>query len=135
LLCPGGVGRQKSTILLALPLMFLGRWGRTKLRSFVLGDAMQDTPGMKEMSEFASLVFTSFRPRRGKLPVFSDTKLRGLTMPLLAIAGGRDVLLDSRQTARRLKRAVPKADIRFLPNTGHLIRGQTAAVLEFLMRA
>jgi len=135
LLCPGGVGRQKSTILLALPLMFFGRWGRTKLRSFVLGHTMQDTSGMKEMSEFASLVFANFRPRRGKLPVFSDAKLRALTMPLLAIVGGRDVLLDSRQTARRLERAVPKADIRFLPKTGHLIRGQTAAVLEFLKRA
>lgn len=135
LVCPGGVGRQRSVVLFALPLLFFGAWGRRKLRAFVLGDAMRDTPGMKAMAEFSSLVFATFMPRRGKLPVFGDAKLGTLTMPLLAMVGGRDVLLDSRQTARRLKRAVPNADIRFLPKTGHLIRNQTAAVLDFLMRA
>lgn len=90
---------------------------------------------MKEMWEFASLVFANFYPRRGKLPVVSDAKLRGLTMPLLAVVGGKDVLLDSRQTARRLKRAVSHADVRLLPKTGHLIRDQTAPILEFLTRA
>ncbi|HTT99668.1 MAG TPA: alpha/beta hydrolase [Rhizomicrobium sp.] len=135
LVCPGGVGRQKSVVLLALPLMFLGGWGRRRLRSFVLGDAMRDTPGMKEMADFSSLVFSTFIPRRGKLPVFSDDKLRALTMPLLAVVGGRDVLLDSRQTARRLKRAVPNADVSLLPKTGHLIRDQTGPILDFLTRA
>lgn len=132
LLCPGGVGRQRSIVLFALPLMFLGGWGRRKLRSFVLGDAMRDTPGMKEMSAFVSLVFANFRPRRGKLPVFSDAKLRALTMPLLAIAGGRDVLLDSRDTRRRLEQNVAHAQVCLLPRTGHLIRGEMKTVLNFL---
>ena len=134
LLCPGGVGHQRSVVLFALPLMFFGTWGRRKLRQFVLGDAMRDTAGMKEMSEFASLVFVSFRPRRDKLPVFSDAKLRTLTMPVLTIVGARDVLLNSRATQRRLETNIADAQVRLLPRTGHLIRGETKTVLVFLMR-
>ncbi|MEI9932385.1 MAG: alpha/beta hydrolase [Rhizomicrobium sp.] len=63
LLCPGGAGRQRAVVLFALPLMFFGAWGRRKLRNFVLGDTILDTPGMKEMSDFASLVFANFRLR------------------------------------------------------------------------
>ncbi len=133
LLCPGGVGRQRGAVLFALPLVLFGAWGHRRLRNFVLGDAMRDgTPGMQEMSDFASLVFTNFRPRRGKLPVFSDAKLRALTMPVLALVGERDVLLDSRDTMRRLEKNVPGAKLRLLPRTGHLIRGETKTVLAFL---
>ncbi len=135
LLCPGGVGRQKVTILLALPLLLFGAWGRRKLRNFVLGSAADEaSPGMKEMAAFVSLIFANFRPRRGKLPVFSDEKLQTLTMPLMAVVGGRDVLLDSRQTQSRLVKNVPQADIRMFAEAGHLIRGQTSAILDFLFR-
>ena len=66
------------------------------------------------------------------LPVFSDDALRRLTMPLLAIVGGRDVLLASRETKQRLERHAPHAEVVYLPEAGHLITGQTAKVIEFL---
>jgi pimeloyl-ACP methyl ester carboxylesterase len=69
------------------------------------------------------------------MPVFSDEDLKRLTMPMLAILGGRDVLLDSGETKRRLGRAVPHADIRCHPEMGHFIPGQNAAILEFLRRS
>jgi pimeloyl-ACP methyl ester carboxylesterase len=136
LLCPGGVGRQRGIVLFALPLALFGAWGRRRLRDLVLGREARgmNSPQTMWMAEFASLIFANFRPRRDRLPVFSDAKLRTLSMPLLAILGGEDTLLDSRDTQRRLARNVPHADIRFLPKVGHLIRGQTATIGEFLSR-
>jgi pimeloyl-ACP methyl ester carboxylesterase len=98
----------------------------------VLGDAIRDAPGLKEISDFASLVFANFRPRRDWLPVFSDAQLRKLAMPVLAIVGARDVLINSRDTKRRLEKYAAHAQVRLLPRTGHLIRGETKTVLNFL---
>jgi pimeloyl-ACP methyl ester carboxylesterase len=125
LLCPGGVGRQKSTVLFALPLLFLGRWGRRRLMRFVLGRDSEAAP-------FMSLTFKHFRPRRERLPVFGDAALKRLTMPVLAIVGARDVLLDSRATKRRLEANVKTAGVRLLPAAGHLIADQTLPILAFL---
>jgi pimeloyl-ACP methyl ester carboxylesterase len=125
LLCPGGIGRQKSTVLFALPLLFFGHWGRRRLMRFVLGRISEAAP-------FMSLTFKHFRPRRERLPVFSDAALKSLAIPVLAIVGARDVLLDSRGTKRRLDAHVKTADVRLLPDAGHLIADQTLPILAFL---
>jgi pimeloyl-ACP methyl ester carboxylesterase len=113
----------------------MGNWGRRKMGERILGRAPSDSsPMMKEMADFISLVFAHFRPRTGKLPVFSDKALRALTMPLLAIVGAKDALLNSQQTKSRLERNVRNADVRLLPDAGHLIRDQTKPVAEFLLQ-
>jgi len=135
LLCPAGVGGQKNFLLKAFPLLFLGRWGRRKMREMVLGRAPGDpSPAMRAFGDFVSLIFENFRPRMTKLPIFGDDALKRLTMPVLAILGGKDVLLDSATTKRRLEHNLPRAEIRFLPEAGHLLREQTATILEFLRR-
>ncbi len=55
-------------------------------------------------------------------------------MPLLAIVGARDAMLDSADTARRLARVVPHAEVCVLPEAGHWIRNRTKRVLDFLQR-
>ena len=135
LLCPSGVGRQKAGWMLFLPLLFMGSWGRRRMRNHILGCSFESTsPAAKAMGEFTSLVFAHFRPRKGRLPVFSDNALGALAIPLLAIVGAKDVLVNSQQTKSRLERNVRNADVRLLPDVGHLIRDQTKAVAEFLMR-
>ena len=67
-----------------------------------------------------------------KLPVFSDDALGRLNMPVLAIVGGRDMLLDSRKTKSRLERLAPNAQVVCLPEAGHFIPGQTTRILSFL---
>jgi pimeloyl-ACP methyl ester carboxylesterase len=137
LLCPGGVGRQKIGILLkAAGLRMCGRWGEGKLREIVLGWVPAGAPpALQRVFEFLTLILDNFRPRRDRLPRFSDDALERLTMPVMAILGGKDVLLDSSETKRRLERTVPHAEIRFLPEVGHLIPGQTEPILEFLRAA
>ena len=68
-----------------------------------------------------SLIHKNFRPRMVKMPVFSDDALQRLTMPVMAILGGKDVLLDSAATKRRLERNVAHAEIRYFPEAGHFI--------------
>jgi pimeloyl-ACP methyl ester carboxylesterase len=69
-----------------------------------------------------------------KLPIFTDDALRRLDIPVLAIVGGRDVLLDSAETKRRLEAYAPKAEVVYLAEARHFIPGQTETVLKFLRR-
>jgi len=133
-LCPGGIGRQKVGIVFAtlLSRMF-GGWGRRKLMERILGRAPADpTPPVKAFMDFIALIHRHFRPRMVKLPAFSDGSLRNLGAPVLAIVGGRDVLIDSKATKRRLEENAPGAKVVYLPEAGHVIFGQMPRVLEFL---
>lgn len=56
-------------------------------------------------------------------------------MPVLLVVGGRDPMLDSAESHRRLERAVPRLTVRFLPDAGHILLDQTAPVLSFLQSA
>lgn len=123
LLCPGGVGRTKVGVLFAaLALLPFGRWGRRTAMRLVLGE-VPEAPG-----DYVMLINRHFKPR-GAVPRFTDDTLRRLNAPTLVIVGGRDRLLDSAGTKRRLDGV---ATVRLLPDVGHLILGQSGAVLEFL---
>jgi pimeloyl-ACP methyl ester carboxylesterase len=133
LLCPGGVGRQKKFLLKAFLLLLLGAWGRQKMLEMVLGKRpAAATEGERRVGEFVEVIFKHFRPRMAKLPALSDEALNQLTMPVMAIVGAKDVLLDSADTKRRLERAVSNVQILYLADAGHLIRNQTSAILDFL---
>ncbi|MBB2915512.1 pimeloyl-ACP methyl ester carboxylesterase [Streptosporangium becharense] len=134
LLCPGGIGRQKTGwLLLALLLLSFGKWGRRKALGVILGPtAPATTPEAQAFGEYMMLINKHFRPRREKIPVFDDDALRRLTMPMLVIVGGLDTVLDSHDTRRRLEQAVPHATVNLLPDAGHLLEGQTMPILDFL---
>jgi pimeloyl-ACP methyl ester carboxylesterase len=136
-ICPAGVGRQRISIVFkTIPLRFMGRWGSRKASELVLGKGPANpSPALRYFMSFVALIHRNFRARVVKLPVFSDSALRRLNMPVMAIVGGQDVLFDSAETRRRLEANVPGVEIRFYPEAGHLIPGQTAATLDFLRRA
>ncbi|MBF6331750.1 alpha/beta fold hydrolase [Nocardia transvalensis] len=132
LACPGGVGRQRYGWMLKLaPLRLLGRRGLRRSARIVTG---LDTPQTEPLLDDVVSTFVHFRPRTERLPLFTDEQLRGLSMPVLVIVGGRDVMFDSAETARRIGECVPEATVRFLPEVGHAILGQTDTLLEFLSR-
>jgi pimeloyl-ACP methyl ester carboxylesterase len=136
LVCPGGVGRVKVEVVLKLlPLQMMGSWGKRKASEVVLGRAPADpSPAIQSFIQFMQLITENFRVRRVKLPVFSDDALKSLNMPVLAIVGGKDVLIDSDGTKRRLERNVPGAQIRYIPEAGHFIPPQTTPILDFLSK-
>jgi pimeloyl-ACP methyl ester carboxylesterase len=131
LLCPGGIGRQKYGWM--LQALLLKPFGRRGLRRTLRTAAGLDMAGVEEFVEGMVLTHEQFLPRKERLPVFSDTALRGLTMPVLVIAGERDAMLDSPDTARRLAGAVPHASVHVLAGVGHSVVGQGTAVLAHLL--
>ena len=56
-------------------------------------------------------------------------------MPVLAIVGAQDALLDSKETKARLERSALNATVRLVAGAGHVIGGETATVAEFLAKA
>jgi pimeloyl-ACP methyl ester carboxylesterase len=131
---PSGVGRQKVGFLFkSLPLMLLGRWGRRKAMALALGNSpARPHAADRDVATLARVIAKHFRYRRERVPVFADEALKRLTMPILAIVGARDSLLDSHGTKRRLEQCAPQATVRLLPGVGHLVRDQATEVLAFL---
>jgi len=131
LLSPSGIGRQKLGVaLLTLFLLPLGKPGRKLSLKLVLGT---DLPPV--MAEFVLLIHKHFRARREPVPVLGDEALAALTMPVLAIVGGRDALLDSQGTQARLERHAPDATVILIPEAGHLLPSQADRVARFLSAA
>jgi pimeloyl-ACP methyl ester carboxylesterase len=139
LLAPGGVGRElismAKIMFVILPLMMLGTWGRAKAKRMIIGP-MPDagTSGARAVSEFVSLINRHFRQRLDKVARFSDATLRRVTVPVLLIVGEKDPMLDPRETIERFRADAPQTEVLSLPNVGHAVIGQTAPILEFLLR-
>lgn len=137
LLCPAGIGTQKNFLAKVWPLLLLGPWGLRKIRELALGKPPKIeelSPAVREFLDFMALVHRHFRPRFIQFPVFDDTALSRLTMPLFAMSGGKDVFFDGAQIAQRLQSLCPQAEVVFRPEAGHLLRERTQPVLAFLLR-
>lgn len=134
LLCPGGLGRTRNVLFWALPLMMLGAWGRKMVAARLLGaaKAATGTPEAAALSAFMVEVFKRFRPRTEPLPRISDEALRRLDMPVLAVLGARDAMIDSAGSRARLEAHVLQAQIVWLPEAGHLLTGQGRTIARFL---
>ncbi|AHH96753.1 alpha/beta fold hydrolase [Kutzneria albida] len=126
LLNPTGIGRQKFGLILKFLL-------RKVFGSGAAREQMSAAIGFEVPPDaFPLLVFQHFRPRLGKIPVFSDEQLRGLGTPPLVLLGEQDEMLDAPQTARRLATTQPGAEVRLLPGDGHLLLGHSETVRDFL---
>nr|WP_083916348.1 alpha/beta hydrolase [Methylobacterium sp. B34] len=132
--CPAGIGRQKNFLLRAAPLMLLGPWGIRQMRELVIGPERKDLlPRAQKIVDLMKLIGRHARFRALRPPIFSDTALRSLDMPVLAIVGGRDVLIDSHETKRRLEILTPRAEVRLLPDALHYIPDQIDEVINFFI--
>jgi pimeloyl-ACP methyl ester carboxylesterase len=135
LICPAGIGRQKNFLLKAAPLLLLGPWGKRRMREFVFGPMPAELPEeRRSVAELAELIGKAIRPRVVRIPLLSDEELGALRIPLLAILGGRDVLIDTRHARERLERCAPQAEVRFLDDGYHFLPNQAERVMDFLER-
>jgi pimeloyl-ACP methyl ester carboxylesterase len=137
LLCPGGVGKHRNVLLWAAPLLLLGPWGRKKVSERILGPSAkgEPSPAAQAFGDFMQLIFANFRARTETLPRFDDAALGRLSMPLLAILGARDAMIDSPGTRDRLQANAPKAEVLWLPEAGHMLVGHGGAIAGFLQKA
>lgn len=87
----------------------------------------------KEVLDFMNLIVESYNPIQ-ELPVYTDEQLQRLNMPVLFIDGEDDVIIDAERSAQRLSRLIPSAEIRLLPNCGHVVTNSIEYIMPFLMK-
>ena len=132
LLAPGGIQQPRASFLLqAIPLSFLGRWGAERINRITFGKE----PVSREAVEIMNVIMTHFNPRIEAQPIFTDTELARLTMPVLMIGGAQDALLPTQQIARRLEKNLPNVATLILPDKGHVLVNLAKYYLPFLMDA
>jgi pimeloyl-ACP methyl ester carboxylesterase len=88
-----------------------------------------------EVEEAMTVFMTHFKARVGALPIFSDTELRRLTMPVQLVMGGRDALRDAEKITARMKQLVPHLTATIIPEAGHALVNARTYVLPFLARS
>jgi pimeloyl-ACP methyl ester carboxylesterase len=129
LLSPAGIGRRKQLFMIKAGVMLLlGRTGIRKAFSSASGNASVPPA----LAQYITLIFENFRPRREAPPIRSDAELRALSMPVQVIVGGRDAMIHTRDTADRIRRHMPRAELIVIEDAGHMLPPQTARVGEFL---
>lgn len=135
LICPAGIGRQKNFLLAVTPYLLLGAWGKRRILEKVFGPAPKHLPAdLEAITPLMKSISRSIKPRAIKIPQLGNAALEALTMPLLAIVGGRDALLDSYDTRLRLERHVPTAEVCFIEEGYHFLPDQSQRVFDFLVR-
>ena len=129
LISPSGIHPPRlSFVLRMVGYALLGDWGRQRMiRSIFNGAEMPE-----DVTRFMTLVDKHFRYRTGAPPLFTDSELASLHMPVLFLAGAHDVLLDTPQTAARLRRCVPNLTVCIAGEDGHAVVDNAPAVLAFL---
>ncbi len=129
LLCPAGLAPQKSSFIFwALLLLPFGRRGKEQLMYLLNGKQELAL----EAVQYSCLIAENFNPRLEIVPLFSDEELRRIFMPVLLIAGEKDILLPSELTADRLLRCVPQAEVDLRVESGHILVGFSNRILSFL---
>jgi pimeloyl-ACP methyl ester carboxylesterase len=127
LLCPAGIGSQnKGFIFTALLHMIFGEKGIRRLFRIINGNV--DMPEI--ILKFQILIGKNFNTRKEPIPIFTDDEIRRLTMPVFLFVGAKDIMLNSMETADRVKKLVPNARINVLPEGGHSIINLTDDILE-----
>jgi len=125
----GIVPAKTSFIFKAILYMMLGNLGQKMLNRAVYHKA--EVP--PEVLEFQRITSMHFNPVIEALPIFSDDKLRAVTVPIQYFGGDHDALLNSVKTGDRLNKLIPHADIHILKDTGHVIIDQFPLVKRFLL--
>jgi pimeloyl-ACP methyl ester carboxylesterase len=133
LLAPAGLVHIRfGAMLRAAPFLLLGPWGHRKALRVDMGFAASDIRATNDFPRLFSLVQSGFVARMQLLPRLSDAVLRTLTMPILAVFGGKDSLFDSQAAQQRLMACAPHAETIFLPDDGHGLHDMTPEIMRFL---
>jgi pimeloyl-ACP methyl ester carboxylesterase len=132
LLCPGGIGPQKVSFLLAATIhRILGEKVVSKLFHKVNMDQDQSIPEV--FLKYQKLVGENFNYRCEVIPIFPDSELRRLSMPVALYVGEKDIIFHSNKSAKRLGSLLTHAIINVLPEAGHAITNISDRISEFLV--
>lgn len=130
LIAPGGIISDRlSFALKAVVLMMFGQRGVKRLEQELFGDV----PVPDDVAAIVVQITTTFKPRMGVLPIFSDEELQTLTMPILLVGGTKDIMRDVDKIAARLNRLVPDLTVKRVSGAGHAMLETASHLADFLM--
>jgi pimeloyl-ACP methyl ester carboxylesterase len=129
LLTPAGVVPDKASFLWrAVFFSMLGRKGAERLNRIVFGKNHIDGEAMA----FMNLIMTHFKPRIGRLAMFTNNELKRLTMPVLLLGGAQDAVRNAAKISARLTKLHPDVTTAIIPDRGHVLINVTGEVIPFL---
>jgi pimeloyl-ACP methyl ester carboxylesterase len=85
-----------------------------------------------EVEAFINLILDNYIPITEALPVFTDAQLGKLNMPVLFIAGDKDIVIDAEKSAERLKILLPNTQVQLLKDGGHVVFNAIDYILPFV---
>jgi pimeloyl-ACP methyl ester carboxylesterase len=117
--------RLKTTPMLASVVMLAPgmpqRW-RRGVMSWISGGADIDDAG--PVATLIDAGAKDFVVRSPMPRLFTDDQLRALHMPVLALLGGRSVMLDPRRAESRARRLLARGEVEVWPHASHAINGE-----------
>lgn len=129
LISPSGIGGQKKSFILKyLAYMCLGEKGIDKLYYKVNGDK----PMPETILNYQRLIVKNFNYRKGKMPIFKDSELRNLKIPIALFVGEKDIMLKSSETKERAERLLTNSSVNYITGAGHSITGISKDIIKFL---
>lgn len=136
LICPGGLGRQRLSLLpRAIFYSLLGQWGRDRMTRMLNGGRMPVSQGLQKAMQITMTIGKHFRPRTARLPIFDGERLARLDMPVLVLFGDSDCVLDGAASLAHARTCIAHCEAIELANTGHLILDQGPRLSGFLTQA
>lgn len=133
LLCPSGIGRTRPSFTwkaIAASIL-LGPRAAGTITRWLYGDEEPHPEAVR----VGSLVAAATNPRFEAPRLYTDAELRAISARVFLAVGGKDALLRSGESATRLARLLPDAEIRLLHGKGHALAGLGPMVADFLDRA
>ena len=137
LICSGGLSpEQKSFLFKAIGYSLLGKWGSKQINKMLNGGKLPDysNEGIRKVLDYTTLISKNFNPRKDKLPIYSSNDLKKLTMPVLAVYGENDCIMDVENSVNNLKNSTSTAHTVVLSDTGHVVTNQTERIINFIRR-
>ena len=129
LLAASGIVPVRPSFILRVILYSLrGDKGKKAITRIVYGKDQIS----QEVIDYINIISESYSPYTGEIPVFSDSDMSRLTMPVLYIAGEDDKLTNVPKSARRLQKLLPQSTVHVLKGTGHVIYNVLDKVIPFL---
>jgi len=128
-ICPSGICSPRLfTVLRLIGWSLLGDLGHNRIKKLLF----KNEPITKEVEDFLKLTSKYFRFRSGSIPLFTDQELQRLTMPVLFLAGEKDIFIYPYKVAERLQKFAPNLTVNIFKGEGHATINKTSYVLSFL---
>lgn len=124
----GIVPVRPGFILQSILAIMRGEKGFKALNKKLFG--LDEVP--EEVMHVTNMIMKHFNPMTGALPFAGDESLKRLNMPLLFIAGEKDITMNPYKAAKKLKAAIPACQIQIIKNSPHVIYNLMDRVIPFL---